>query len=99
VRVEERLSGVTVVRCTLETGRTHQIRVHLAEQMRTPILADPVYGRTPANARLAAIAHGLGRQALHARVLGFLHPGTGAAVRWESPLPADIASALEALRG
>jgi 23S rRNA pseudouridine1911/1915/1917 synthase len=88
----------SLVRCTLETGRTHQIRVHLSEQAHTPILADPLYGRRPADPDLAAIADALGRQALHAAVLGFVHPITRAAMRWESPLPADLERALEALR-
>lgn len=88
----------TVVACRLETGRTHQIRVHLAEQMKTPVLADPVYGKKPNNAAVARIAEALGRQALHARVLGFIHPTTGAAMRFESPVPPDIARALRALR-
>lgn len=89
----------TLVRCTLETGRTHQIRVHLSEQAHTPILADPLYGRRPSDADLAAIADALGRQALHAAVLGFVHPVTRAALRWESAPPADMQRALEALRG
>ncbi len=98
VRVLERLDGATVVSCTLETGRTHQIRVHLAEQLGTPVLADPVYGARKGSPRLERVAAELGRQALHARVLGFVHPVTGRPMRWESPLPVDIARAVEALR-
>jgi 23S rRNA pseudouridine1911/1915/1917 synthase len=98
VRVLERLDGATIVACTLETGRTHQIRVHLAEQLGTPVLADPVYGARKASPRIERIASALGRQALHARVLGFQHPITGRRVRWESPLPPDIARAIKALR-
>lgn len=99
VRVVERFVSSTVVECTLETGRTHQIRVHLAERSKTPILGDPLYGRRPSDAALAAYADQLGRQALHARVLGFVHPIQRRAFRWESPLPDDIAEVLSALRG
>jgi len=98
VRVLERFAGATLVACTLETGRTHQIRVHLAEQMGTPVLADPLYGKAPREGKLRAPAEGLGRQALHARVLGFVHPATGESVRWESALPADVGAVLAALR-
>jgi 23S rRNA pseudouridine1911/1915/1917 synthase len=99
VRPLERLgSAATLVACSLETGRTHQIRVHLAEQSGTPILGDPLYGKPPRDPALRAIAGELGRQALHACVLGFVHPASGVRVRWESPLPADMARALEKLR-
>lgn len=85
------------VACRLETGRTHQIRVHLASKG-TPCLGDPVYGSgsPAAPVRRAMEDSGLSRQALHAAVLGFVHPITGEALRFESPLPADMA-ALENL--
>ncbi|WP_334162399.1 RluA family pseudouridine synthase [Phenylobacterium sp.] len=85
------------VACRLETGRTHQIRVHLASKG-TPCLGDPVYGSGPPaeKVREAVRASGLARQALHAAVLGFRHPVTGEDLRFESPLPADMA-ALESL--
>jgi 23S rRNA pseudouridine1911/1915/1917 synthase len=88
-RVRERLPAHTFIECDLETGRTHQIRVHLAS-IGHPLEGDPAYaGRAP---RLIA------RQALHAWRLGFLHPASGQAVRFESPLPEDLATLLEALR-
>jgi 23S rRNA pseudouridine1911/1915/1917 synthase len=98
VRVIERLDTCTLVACRLETGRTHQIRVHLAEQGKTPILGDPLYGKPPKSPLLRGLAEELGHQALHARVLGFLHPTTGLPVRWESPLPAEMERVLAALR-
>jgi 23S rRNA pseudouridine1911/1915/1917 synthase len=98
VRASEALGGATLVECTLETGRTHQIRVHLAERSRTPVLGDPLYGAPPSDPALAAIAATLGRQALHATLLGFAHPITGAPMRFEREPPADFKSALAALR-
>jgi 23S rRNA pseudouridine1911/1915/1917 synthase len=98
VRVLERLGPATLVACTLSTGRTHQIRVHLAERSKTPILGDPLYGKPPRDPALRAVAAGLGRQALHARVLGFVHPATGQRLRFESPVPADMARAIATLR-
>lgn len=83
--------------CRLETGRTHQIRVHLASKG-CPCLGDPLYGSGPPAepVRRAMAEAGLTRQALHAAVLGFRHPVTGEALRFESPLPDDMAR-LEAL--
>jgi 23S rRNA pseudouridine1911/1915/1917 synthase len=91
------LRGATLVRCTLHTGRTHQIRVHMAEQAKAPILGDALYGGLPGNPELRQIAEQLGRQALHAAVLGFVHPITGLAMRWESQQPADLQRAVDAL--
>ena len=88
----------TLVACVLSTGRTHQIRVHLTEQLGTPILGDTVYGRSPKTPLLSAMAQELGHPALHARLLGFVHPATGQAVRFEQPVPADFAACLARLR-
>ena len=94
--------GASLVECRLSTGRTHQIRVHLAAAG-YPLLGDPVYGReTPERrARLSAAGRaalsGFHRQALHAGILGFSHPRTGAALHFESPLPADLHNLIKAL--
>jgi 23S rRNA pseudouridine1911/1915/1917 synthase len=86
----------THVRCRLETGRTHQIRVHLSESG-TPILGDALYGKPPRNPALRKIAEELGHQALAARVLGFTHPRTKERLRFEVPLPSDFRRALSEL--
>jgi len=100
--VAEAYPEAALVRCRLETGRTHQIRVHLAHRGH-PLLGDPVYGgafRTKA-VRLSSPARdaltALGRQALHAELLGFSHPRTGATLRFESAIPPDISALVEAL--
>jgi 23S rRNA pseudouridine1911/1915/1917 synthase len=86
------------VGCRLETGRTHQIRVHLAHRG-APCLGDPTYGSGPPGpaVRAALAQAGLTRQALHAAVLGFRHPVTGEALRFETAPPADMAALLAAL--
>jgi 23S rRNA pseudouridine1911/1915/1917 synthase len=100
VTLLEALAGgrAALVECRLETGRTHQIRVHLLEQAKTPILGDPLYSRKPADPEIFEIAGELGRQALHAAVLGFTHPVSGEPLRFETPLPDDMQRALERLR-
>lgn len=92
--VLERFARATLIECRLETGRTHQIRVHLAS-IGHPLAGDPVYGRTKSgDARLDAFR----RQALHAWRLALRHPAGGAEMAWEAPLPADFAVLLDALR-
>ena len=97
-RTLERLAGAALVECRLETGRTHQVRVHMAS-IGHPLLGDPVYGRTPPRLRPILQELHFARQALHAAVLGFIHPVSGAALRFESTLPADMAGLLVELRG
>lgn len=87
--------------CRLETGRTHQIRVHLAH-LGHALIGDPVYGRKPRTGRdlpeaLRAAIGGFPRQALHAATLGFVHPESGGMLRFTSPLPEDMARLVAAL--
>ncbi len=96
-----KLPGLSVVRCGLETGRTHQVRVHMAH-LGTPIAGDSVYGAGFASKAQALPPEAagalklLGRQALHAATLRFRHPVTGKALAFESNLPGDIANLCEA---
>jgi 23S rRNA pseudouridine1911/1915/1917 synthase len=100
--VEESFDGAALLRLRLHTGRTHQIRVHLAS-IGHPIAGDATYGgrRLPAAAaaRLRDAVAGLERPALHAARLAFSHPATGARLSFESPLPDDLARLLHTLRG
>ena len=90
--VESARGGAALVRCVLETGRTHQIRVHLAHRG-WPVIGDPLYGgRAPAPAALSP-----GRQALHAFRLGFTHPSSGERLLFHSDLPDDIANSIRTL--
>ena len=89
----ERFGAATLVRCTLDTGRTHQIRVHLAA-IGHPLVGDPVYGARRTATGVPAFA----RQALHAQRLAFVHPVTHRAMSFASPLPADFAALLDAMR-
>lgn len=96
-RVLERLHASALVEARLETGRTHQVRVHFAEHGHG-LLGDPVYGGSPRDPLLLAMSRELGRQALHAHILGFQHPLTGERLRFVSPLPADLRGVLDRLR-
>jgi 23S rRNA pseudouridine1911/1915/1917 synthase len=97
-RVLERFGArAALLECRLETGRTHQIRVHLAESGH-PVVGDRTYGRPPRDPELRAWATRLGRQALHAAVLELRHPRTGAVLDLRSPLPDDIRALVDALR-
>jgi 23S rRNA pseudouridine1911/1915/1917 synthase len=100
-RVLKRFRGHTFVRAQLETGRTHQIRVHL-DHIGFPLVGDPVYGtrrRIPkaAGAALIAALESFKRQALHATRLALEHPLTGKPLEWEAPVPPDMAALLETL--
>jgi 23S rRNA pseudouridine1911/1915/1917 synthase len=100
-RVVQRFTHHTFVQLKLETGRTHQIRVHMAH-IRYPLLGDPVYGgrfQMPPNcsARLEKELRSFKRQALHAAKLGLMHPATDEYCEWEQPLPEDMTHLLEAL--
>jgi len=90
--------GAALVECRLETGRTHQVRVHLAS-IGHALVGDPVYGRPSPRIRPVLQNLGFARQALHAAVLGVNHPRSGAPVRLSSPLPEDMRELLEELRG
>lgn len=96
-RVAERFVGAALLRLTLETGRTHQIRVHCADHG-FPLLGDPLYGRRPSDPGVVQVGKRLGRQALHAETLGFAHPSTGERLRFVAEPPADFEAALDALR-
>ncbi len=101
-RLVERFAAHTHVRCRLETGRTHQIRVHMAH-VRHPLVGDPAYGgrlRLPRGTtdELRDVLAGFQRQALHARQLTLVHPQTGETVSWQAPLPDDFEHLLAALR-
>jgi len=101
-RVEQRYRAHTLVRVQLETGRTHQIRVHMAHRHH-PVVGDPVYGgrlRLPksANAHVIAVLSGFRRQALHATQLTLEHPASGETMSWHAELPSDMGELIETLR-
>jgi 23S rRNA pseudouridine1911/1915/1917 synthase len=101
-RLRERYRAHTALECRLETGRTHQIRVHM-QHLKHPILGDPLYGgalKLPkgASEELVAVLRGFRRQALHAETLEFAHPVSGAPVRCTAPVPEDMQLLMRALR-
>jgi len=96
IEVVEKLGDFTLVACRLETGRTHQVRIHLGEKG-TPLCGERVYDR-PKNGKPAADSSGAKRPLLHATVLGFDHPVTGKRVRWIAKLPKDMDGFLRKFR-
>jgi 23S rRNA pseudouridine1911/1915/1917 synthase len=96
VKVVEELGDFTLVECRLETGRTHQVRIHLAEAG-TPLCGERVYDRPPHGKPLPDES-GAARVALHAAFLALDHPATGKRLRWTAPLPSDLAQLVERLR-
>jgi len=101
-RIREKFRAHAVLQCELETGRTHQIRVHMAHAG-WPLVGDPLYGRglklpRGATPRLAEALHGFRRQALHAEHLAFAHPVTGEPLAFDAAPPRDLLDLLDALR-
>ncbi len=93
--VKERFDKSTLIECKLDTGRTHQIRVHMAS-INHPLVGDATYGKRKTG---DAVLDAFPRQALHAWQLGLLHPQSHEPMQWESPLPDDFAQLLQTLRG
>jgi len=96
-RTVEPLKGATLVECRLETGRTHQVRVHMAH-IGHPLLGDPAYGRARKPLSDVLKARNFVRQALHAARLGFIHPVTGNRIALDSDMPADMRELIDELR-
>ncbi len=90
----ERLEGCAILECRLETGRTHQVRVHLAS-IGHPLVGDPLYGRSNSQVRPLLRELGFERQALHAAALGFIHPVTGERLSFASELPTDMRELID----
>jgi len=96
-RLVETLKQAALMECQLETGRTHQVRVHMAS-IGHPLLGDPVYGRSRSEHREVLKRLDFNRQALHAARLGFIHPITGGTLTFDSPIPSDMQQLLSYLR-
>jgi 23S rRNA pseudouridine1911/1915/1917 synthase len=96
IRVVERLGNYALVECRLETGRTHQVRIHLGESG-TPLCGDHIYDR-PLHGKPLPDESGAKRVALHAASLGFVHPSTAKRMTWTAPLPPDMSGVLRYLR-
>ncbi|MEN7538726.1 RluA family pseudouridine synthase [Aurantiacibacter flavus] len=92
----ERLDHASLIECRLETGRTHQVRVHLSS-IGHALLGDPVYGRDPSAIRDTIRKLGFARQALHAASLGFVHPVTGETIQFATELPVDMRELIDEL--
>jgi 23S rRNA pseudouridine1911/1915/1917 synthase len=97
--VKEKINGYTLLQCSLDTGRTHQIRVHMLS-IGHPLVGDPTYGTKPkkTSQEIRKLITDFPRQALHAKYLELIHPDTGQKVMWESKLPKDIDELLLTLR-
>lgn len=95
-RMMERLRGAAMVECRLETGRTHQVRVHM-HHIGHPLIGDPVYGRERKGFKSILETLGFKRQALHAKSLGFIHPVTSERLMFQSVLPGDMQELLSQL--
>lgn len=101
-QVQQRFRAHTLLRCKLETGRTHQIRVHMAH-IRHPLVGDPVYGGRPklppdASSELIDALQDFSRQALHAAELALIHPQSGEEMHWRASMPADMLALLNLLK-
>lgn len=100
-RIEEKFHDYTLIRCKLETGRTHQIRVHMA-YIHYPLVGDPLYGgrlKVPSAApeSLVNALRGFNRQALHATRLQLIHPASGEEMSWQTDVPADMQALIDEL--
>lgn len=98
-RVIERLTGCTLLHCSLETGRTHQIRVHM-QSIGHALVGDPVYGAKPkkTTAQVGSLLDGFTRQALHAWKLSLVHPESAQIMQWQADMPDDFAALLQQIR-